>query len=552
MPADFTNKKCKINRSIKRAKPTNLESAMIAHSINNDTSQNQIAKKVLLTLENANKDISRFLKMTDGVYTKKRYNEIKKQLTEISKNLAEDINENIDVDNYLENELKEVSKIYKKVGGFSNLQIPTLEQVKSAATFIPYTEYGTFDSFLKNTESQFFNVWDSAVRTGYMTGQTTSEIVRNVMGSPAKDAQLVKMGSIQSLRNSVMANTRTVLQSFATETRNEIFRKNDDLFDGYKWYSTLDRRTCLVCGNLDGKKFRKLENIQDMPPVHHNCRCIVLAYINEFEDLDDTRSSENGQVDSKITYKDWLDSQSDKIKEQVLGKGRFELYKQGFEVGDFVNRGRIIPITTPVGMSITEKNYFKNNEYLKINGAKESNEEFDIMTVKQLKEYESIDKAVKLVNPNYYKYSNANEYRVNCQRTFVAMEMRIRQCDVVAQPCYDKDNDYIAKHIDKVFNLKKEDIKPYPSIDKVLEDFSKHKDAYARYGLEYSYYDEKNKIKRHIIMVERQMKNLQYYDGQTGRKIDIETLKNNAFMIKLYRVDNTELTGLAKYCYFER
>lgn len=535
-----------------RAKPTNIESAMISHAINDDTSQMKIAKKVLLTLENTSKDLARFIKQTDGVYTKQRYNEIRKQISTIAHNLRENITSDIDVDKYLKNELNELRKIYKDIGGFSDFSIPAFEQVKKSATFVPYTESSNFDSFLENVENQFFNVWDSSVRTGYMTGQTTQEIVRNVMGSPARDAQVVKTGSLQGLRNSVVANTRTALQSFAVETRNAVYKQNEDLFDGYKWLATLDRRSCLVCGELDGKIFRNLDEIKTMPPIHLNCRCVIVPYFKELDEVEDYRASENGEVKSGVTYEEWLDSQSDEVKAQILGQGRFELYKQGMKIGDFVNNGRTIPITTPVGLSKTEENYYKNNKFLYVKGKDEANEIFDLMAVKQLNKYETIDDTVKVINPNYYKYPNNKEYRQNCQRAFIAMEMRLRGCDVLAQPCYNVKNDYIAKNLHKVFALEKSEIKVFGDINKVLEALPYYKDAYARYGLEYSYYDDNNIIKRHVIMIERQMKNLEFYDGQIGRKIDISTLKNNAFIINLYRVDNKDLTGLAKYCYFER
>lgn len=248
------------------------------------------------------------------------------------------------MEKFIQNELTELQKIYKDYAKYVNLKLPSLEQVISAATFVPYTEYGTFDSFIAMCNTQFFNVWNSAVRTGYMTGMTTRQIVQNVMGSPAMQAQLAKMGSIQSLRNSVMANTRTALQSFAIQTHNEVFKKNSDLFDGFKWSSVLDRRSCIACGSLDGTIYKTLEDVKEMPPLHLNCRCMILPYIKEFEALNDTRASETGQVDSKITYKDWIENQTEEVKREIMGKGRYELYKNGMEIKDFVSGTQLIPL----------------------------------------------------------------------------------------------------------------------------------------------------------------------------------------------------------------
>lgn len=332
-------------------KPTNIESAMIAHGINNDTAQEQIAKKVLLTLEKANKDLAQFIKQSDGVYTKKRYGEIKKRIEKIAKELSENIEKDIDVDSFLEKELSELRKVYTDIGGLSSFEYPSAEQIKTAATFTPYTEYGSFDTFLENVGSQFFNIWDSAVRTGYMTGMTTQEIVGNVMGSAAQAAKVANPGTIQRLRNSVMANTRTALQSFAIETNNEIFRQNEDVINGYEWLATLDRRSCLVCGSYDGKKFKSLDAIKTMPPIHLRCRCMIIPAI---EVKDDTRASESGQVDSKIKYEDWLKAQSEDVQIKVLGKKKYELFKSGEGVGDFVGNGKVLNLNT-LKESIPEK-----------------------------------------------------------------------------------------------------------------------------------------------------------------------------------------------------
>lgn len=327
-----------------RAKPTKTESAMIAQAINDDTSQNEIAQKVLTTLEKCNDLISKFLKRTDGVSSKKRYAEIKKYLERLSTNLRRNVNNDIDVDSYLSNELSQLEKIYSSALPKENLNIPSLERIKTASTFTPYSDTKTFDSFLKNIEGQFFDVWDSAVRTGYMNGLTTNEIVKNVMGIPAKNAQVAKSGTIDVLRNSLMANTRTALQSFAIETRNELYRENANLFSGYKWMATLDRRTCLVCGSYDGKIFKSLDEIKNMPPFHLNCRCLIVPVVKG-EEVSDMRAAENGPVDSKVTYEEWLKEQTKDVQKKILGAKRFGEFQNGQSINSFVSNGTIINVT---------------------------------------------------------------------------------------------------------------------------------------------------------------------------------------------------------------
>ena len=317
---------------------------MIVHAINNDTFQNKTSGRLLASLDSANRNVSILLKKTRGVETKKRYNEVRKQITRIADDLRNKVESDIDVNNFLQQELDTLAEIYSRTTDLDRLNIPALSQVKNASTFIPYADNKNFDSFLKNVNEQFFNTWDSAVRTGYMTGMSSDEIIRTVVGSVAKNAQVAKSGTIETLKNSLLANVKTALQSFAIETQCQFYKSNEQYFDGYKWIATLDRRTCLVCGALDGKIFKTLDEVKNKPPMHLNCRCLLIA--NFDNEIEDARASENGRVDSNITYKDWLMEQNEEIQRQILGRVRYEMFVNGEDIGTFVNRDVIIPVKT--------------------------------------------------------------------------------------------------------------------------------------------------------------------------------------------------------------
>ena len=217
----------------------------------------------------------------------------------------------------------------------------------TAALFKPVdTKYGmTYQSYLDGIESGLYNVWDSAVRTGYLTGQTTQQIVHSVIGGVSAKARLVTQGSITSFRNSVYSNTRTVLQSFANETRNRVYEENEKYFGGeddykYEYLATLDSRTCLVCCNLSGKLFKSVKDFPQLP-LHRGCRCVIIPYFNINDDI---KASKDGYVDSDITFENWLDNQNEETQKDVLGKTRFSLYKNGEQIKDFVDNGQKLTI----------------------------------------------------------------------------------------------------------------------------------------------------------------------------------------------------------------
>ena len=332
-----------------------VEKAVIKYQVDLEAYKNGQAEEVVAMLDKASSEIARYVKRTDGVYTKARYKEIEKKLRDVSARLKAEVEEGTDIDGLIDYELHKQEKIlslsteYLKdiPEGKVSFVYPSREQIKAAALFKPIdTKYGlTYKSYLDGIEAGLHDTWDSAVRTGYLTGQTTQQIVRNVMGGVSPEARLRMPGSLNPLRNAVYANTRTALQSFANETRNMVYEANEDIFGKkdafkYEWCSALDKRTCIVCGQLDGKLFK---SIKDAPqaPVHRGCRCLLLFH---FDVEGDTRASKDGYVDSKKTFEGWLKEEGEKTQREVLGTARFERFRKGEPMSQFVDNGRLLTL----------------------------------------------------------------------------------------------------------------------------------------------------------------------------------------------------------------
>lgn len=328
------------------------ENGVIKYQIALEKYKNGIANEVIRLLDNANIEIAGYIKKTQSVATKARYKQIAKKLNEISKQLKERIEQNIDVDAVIAYELKKENKLFetiKKVlhkgdAGKISFVYPNVEQIKTSALFRPATDGLTYQSYLDGVEAGLFNTWDSAVRTGYLTGIPTKQIVSNVMGGISQIDKLKKAGQIEPLRNAVYGNTRTLLQSFAEEARERVYKDNEQYFgDGeykYEYLATLDARTCLVCGNYDGKKFKSLEDAPHVPQ-HRNCRCLIIPY---FYIEGDTRASKDGQVKASTDFATWLDEQDEKTQREVLGATRFRMYQDGVKIEQFVDNGETLTL----------------------------------------------------------------------------------------------------------------------------------------------------------------------------------------------------------------
>ena len=374
-----------------------VENSVIKYQIDFEKYKNGQSEQVIKLLDEANKKISAYIKQTDGVYTKVRYKEISKKLREVSAALKESSAGAIDIDAVIDYELKKQKKVLKKTKKYFikdeniNFLYPSLEQIKTAALFKPVdTKYAlTYQSFLDGIETGLYNTWDSAIRTGYLTGLTTQKIVSSVMGGISPYSKLKTIGSINALRNSIYSNTRTVLQSFASETQRQVYEANEKYLgnsDTYKfeYLATLDSRTCLVCGNLDGKLFKTIKDVPQLP-LHRGCRCTIVPY---YEIEGETKSSKNGYTGADTSFSHWLKEQDSETQKEVLGATRYKLYKNGTEIKDFVDNGNIFSIK-----QLSEKlntkgkfdNLFKNlagieEEKVKEDLKKISKEQLDLLS----------------------------------------------------------------------------------------------------------------------------------------------------------------------------
>lgn len=312
---------------------------VLKHQIYFERYKTAEANKLLKIIDDANKTIKELVKETKSIPTKKRYTEISKQLNDIAKEARARIEETFSQNSkdFIDSEINwQIDMLKENIGIDKAFILPSGSQVYNAVVFNPYTEKLTYKTFLDGIQAGLYETWDATLRTGYLTGMTTQQIVSYVLGKAENP------GSIEGLRNSVMRNTRTALQAVAYETRKAVYEKNSDIFTGYKWLATLDRRTCLSCASLDLKVFK---SIKDAPsqPLHHNCRCTLLPII-EGIDVEGQRESEDGYVDEKLNYENWLKKQPVEVQKEILGLSRYKLFKETGKIGDFVLDNRILSL----------------------------------------------------------------------------------------------------------------------------------------------------------------------------------------------------------------
>lgn len=165
----------------------------------------------------------------------------------------------------------------------------------------------------------------------------------------------------------------------------------------YVVVATLDKDTCDVCGDMDGKVFKMSEYEEGLtaPPFHPWCRCCTAPWYEDMQNLG-ARAARDGNnqtfyVPRDTTYKSWM-AQAVQTAPAAQSGGALNHSQNPVTITDIVERATGAKKGTPL----------------------------DLQT------------AVQGANPNYT--TGGAPYHVNCQRCVPAYEMRRRGYDVIAKP----------------------------------------------------------------------------------------------------------------------
>lgn len=164
----------------------------------------------------------------------------------------------------------------------------------------------------------------SAVRQGIAQGETQNQIFKranDVVGLAGRNSAALVHTSVMQVMND--ANIATL-------------KDNADITPTVRWLATLDSSTCLRCAPRDGMTWDTLTGApigHDIPyadpPLHFGCRCKLVGVTELSKYAQGQRASMFGPVDRKVTFTQFLSRQSDAWQDEVLGKGRATLYRQG-------------------------------------------------------------------------------------------------------------------------------------------------------------------------------------------------------------------------------
>lgn len=189
---------------------------------------------------------------------------------------------------------------------------------------------------------------ESTIRQGITDGRTNGEIIKAIRGTPALK---YKDGLLQKSRRDLDAIVRTGINHVSASAYNDTYEALgvEEVMDS----STLDGRTTVYCGSIDGRR-HKVGTPHPRPPYHVRCRTrqipvmatLALAkrpFVRAFQPVGQIPKAKRpadmiGQVPASTTFGDWFAKQSAGFQREWLGPTRYALYsKGGYTIDRFVD-----------------------------------------------------------------------------------------------------------------------------------------------------------------------------------------------------------------------
>ena len=267
-----------------------------------------------------------------------------------------------------------VTSVNKAFAGVQLAGLPTVSQLQAIASEAlimgaPSKEWWASQKL--DLQAKFKN----EIRQGMLLGESVDELVRRVRGTKVNG---FKDGIINVKKHQAAALVRTSVQAVSHAARMATHQANEDLYNGYQWLSTLDGRTTHTCKARSGltwdKSFNAVGHDKEYspPPAHWNCRSLITPWLKDWTDLSKdktlaakkkkelkangdtinsiflemlmrvgkrkdeaatimrkTQASMDGQVAVDLNFEQWLATKGKGFQAQVLGAGRYNLFKEG-------------------------------------------------------------------------------------------------------------------------------------------------------------------------------------------------------------------------------
>ncbi|MDC4871747.1 minor capsid protein [Acinetobacter baumannii] len=226
----------------------------------------------------------------------------------------------------------------KLYGG--KIKKPNGEKLYTAAKKVPLVGGALVDDLLSKIAESARQKVEYAIRDGISSGKTNPEIVQRIRGTKRLNFE---DGLLTSSKADIDRTVRTVRSHVANQAYLDTFNKIG--FEYVRFVSVLDGRTSKLCASLDGAVWEINDPAKRVPPLHPNCRSILVPvekdgklvgerpFVMDEQRVKDIPKEERsqliGQLDANTTFKEFFKKTDDFFQKEWLGTKRYKLYKEG-------------------------------------------------------------------------------------------------------------------------------------------------------------------------------------------------------------------------------
>jgi len=190
------------------------------------------------------------------------------------------------------------------------------------------------DLMANNRQIQGYDFKDLFEVTADSHARQLKTILASAVASGTPVADIIKDIRLKSENltdGQLKTNVYTTIKDSRETARYASYEEFETLgiVDYYKFNATLDFRTSSVCRGLDNKIYKmKLAEIPNKPPIHFNCRSVLIQVPKNNFKTDNKRTSMFGQTEFD-NYGDWFNSIDDATKQKFMTPAKWKQYKAG-------------------------------------------------------------------------------------------------------------------------------------------------------------------------------------------------------------------------------
>lgn len=272
---------------------------------------------------------------------RREINSLLKSSAEIVDDYYNGISENIDVPGVADAVAKVTANSLEVALGVDAAGLPTQAYFKALQSDVLISGSPAADWWAAQSTALQFK-FAAQLRQGLANGETNAQIIARIVGKRGVP------GIMDVAKRDAASLVQTSVQAVANSARLATFQANSDVLLGVRQLSTLDSHTSLICiaysnqcWDLEGKPILGTTlPFNGGPPRHFNCRSVLVGISDSasIENRKGTRASDEGPIDRKTSFDQFLQRKTKTYVDEMLGKGRADLWRAGkITLKDLVN-----------------------------------------------------------------------------------------------------------------------------------------------------------------------------------------------------------------------